>query len=197
MHVVSVVDHIARRETAFMARVLSATPPENYLILSSGCTLTTEQCVEALKLRFPESPRQAKLRHRVMEFLLTAKDDEIKIVAHDEEFRFDFHSPNGYGKSGLKPAALAAWEGCPLDLLLLSLGDSRAWTELAEIAEHHGSNARNLATLGVEDRARSWRKAIKPWTDLWKTMNERDRLNGGPGLQPLPKIDVVMYMIVW
>ncbi|KAK0646917.1 hypothetical protein B0T16DRAFT_170967 [Cercophora newfieldiana] len=127
---------------------------------------------------------------RVMELLLAAKDNQIKIV-YEQHHKF------------ILPCTIANLRAVARGWLwgkrLVSVHDKLAWEELKSIAAAVGLPWALPDALLDADPARRMEivaKAMGPVEDLWKREDQRLKRSGKAGAEPLPKIDVCIRVHV-
>ncbi|KAK0609452.1 hypothetical protein B0T14DRAFT_596129 [Immersiella caudata] len=132
----------------------------------------------------------------MINLLLAAKDNQIKIVSH---IRQHFYLPDGASQSlanGRQWVARSRFEAPRL----ASVHDMVAWRELKSIATASDLPWAVADTiLDVESPGRKdlIDRALRPLEDLWKRHDARLRRAGKEGAKPLPKIDVVVVVEIY
>ncbi|KAK0648170.1 hypothetical protein B0T16DRAFT_388457 [Cercophora newfieldiana] len=138
----------------------------------------------------------------VLQQVLASKDDEIKIWVSDsrETGAFDLAIPSTPLPG--EPDAMRYWRQWFRRPVLISIHDAKTWAELNELRNYCNS----IGIPGCEDfwekvGSRSGREEILEQASaslqkIWNIEDERNKAGGGPGLKPLPRIDVLKCLFV-
>ena len=169
-------------EVTSLVPILAAEAPEHesQLVLFIAAVLYTK----------PNFSSEPALGSRLLELLLAAKDDQIKVLLPGHEYE-RFCVPLDTSREPTPPAA-RPWIGRKR---LVSISESDIWKELGQIAAHY--NIRwQLAdkVLGERGREELVESAVKPLKELWVQENDRRNCAGLEDLAPLPKIDVCVQL---
>lgn len=140
----------------------------------------------------PDNPHDLSSA-RLLELVLAAKDDQIKLMLPEIEH---FSLPFEYKEGGL-PDVAQAWLDKHGDRSpLISFNNAAMWQELSTVYKSYKPTIWRATHeyLTKKGRKSIVRRAIGPLEKMWKYENRIRLRENKEALKPLPRIDVVVYV---
>jgi len=147
--------------------------------------------IAAMLYTKPNFSSDPALAGRLLELLLAAEDDQIKVLLPGHEYeRFCVPLDTSWEPT---PPAARPWIG---RRRLVSISESDIWSELKQIAAHYNIRWQLAEKVLGEEQGREElvERAMKPLKELWVQENDRRNRAGLEGLAPLPKMDVCVEL---
>ncbi|KAK4450464.1 hypothetical protein QBC34DRAFT_493751 [Podospora aff. communis PSN243] len=142
-------------------------------------------------------PANEGKRMQFLQTILAARDYDIKLVlptAHTFQVRRRYSII-----SHPDPPCVARWSSWDCQAMLLSINDAKAWDEVAEVLKYLIPGDQPMPRINHPNSPETRQElelATRQVKMIWRYEDERDKANGGPGLKPLPKMDVLKSVTV-